>query len=252
MLGETLRTRRVRRGLDLADAAAELGVPAKSLRALEWDRPDLLPSPGEADHLHLRYAAFLGLAVEGLTSATGVVEEPLEDVDEPAAEEPAVAAPTRKARSRRVVLLPVLAALAPAVVIAVVFVVGRTGEGESAREPDREPRASSVVSTPEPGVTVSAEESPPPPPRGRRAELVLTADGGGSWVEAHSGSATGPLLFQGTLEPGRELRLESRRIWLRLGAATNVSLVLNGRPTPADLFGTVDVLVTPQGIRPVG
>jgi cytoskeleton protein RodZ len=236
--------RRVHRGLDLGDAAAELGVPAKSLRALEWDRPDLLESPGEADHLQLRYAAFLGLAVEGLTTATGTVEEP------PAA------APGPKRRSRRALVLPVLAALAPAVVIAVVFVLGRTGEGESAGEAERgEPRASSIVSTPEPGVTVTSEESapppPPPPPRTRRVELVLTADAGGSWVEAHSDSAGGPLLFRGTLEPGRELRLAARRIWMRLGAASNLSFALNGRSTPSELSGTVDVLVTPQGLQPV-
>jgi hypothetical protein len=58
------------------------------------------------------------------------------------------------------------------------------------------------------------------------------------------------VLFQGTLQPGRELRLAARRIWLRLGAASNLSFTLNGRSTPAELFGTVDVLVTPQGIRP--
>lgn len=241
MLGETLRRRREQRGLDLGDAAAELGVPAKSLRALEWDRPDLLESPGDADHLQLRYAAFLGLAVEGLTSATGTVEEP------------AAAPPRPRRRPRRVLLLPVLAALAPAVVIAVVFVLGRTGEGESAGDAEREePRASSIVSTPEPGVTVTSEESAPPPPRTRRVELVLTADRGGSWVEAHSDSASGRLLFQGTLEPGRELRLAARRIWLRLGAASNLSFALNGRSTPSELSGTVDVLVTTRGIQPVG
>jgi cytoskeleton protein RodZ len=256
VLGETLRSRRQQRGLELDDAAAELGVPAKSLRALEWDRPDLLGSPAEAEHLHLRYAAFLGLGMEGLTSATGAVVEPA--VVEPTVAEPTVAAPRPKDRSRRAVWLPALAALAPAVVIGVVFVVGRTGEGESAPEGDREPSASSVVSKPEPGVgvtsdvTVDSEESPAPPPRRSRVELVVTADGGASWVEAHSDSATGPLLFQGTLESGRELRLAGRRIWLRLGAASNVSLALNGRSTPTELFGTVDVLVTPQGIQPVG
>jgi Domain of unknown function (DUF4115)/Helix-turn-helix domain len=231
----------VQRGLELEDAAAALSVPARNLRALEWDRADLLGNPREADQLHLRYAAFLGLAVEGLTSATAI------------AEAPAVAAPAPrpKSRLRRAVWLPVLAALAPAVVIAVVFVLDQT-DGESARDVDREPRASSIVATPEPEVTVTASDSegPAPPARKRRVDLVLTADRGGSWVEAHSDSATGPLLFQGTLESGRELRLAARRIWLRLGAASNLSLEVNGQSTPRDLFGTVDVLVTPQGVRP--
>jgi protein arginine phosphatase len=56
-----LRRRRLQRGLALADAAAELGVTAKSLRAIEWDRRDLLGSPGDAHRIERQYAAFLGL-----------------------------------------------------------------------------------------------------------------------------------------------------------------------------------------------
>jgi cytoskeleton protein RodZ len=246
VLGETLRQRREQRGLELEDAAAALGVPAKDLRALEWDRADLLGSPGEADHLHLRYAAFLGLAVEGLTSATGT-----------AAEAPVAApapAPEPKAK-RRSLLVPLLAVLAPAVLIGVLVVLGESA-GESAREVDSEPRASSIVTTPEPDVTIttitSNEAAPDPAPPERRVNLVVTADGGESWVEARADSASGPVLHQGTLASGRELRLTARRIWLRLGAASNVSLAVNGRSTPREFFGTVDVLVTAQGIRPAG
>jgi cytoskeleton protein RodZ len=240
VLGETLRRRRLQRGLELADAATELGVPARSLRALEWDRPDLLGGFGEADRIERRYAAFLGLEVEEPAAAPTT------------AAAPAAAAPRLRLRPKRALWLALLAAVAPAVVIAVVYVLGETGDEESAPQVDRQPRASSTVSNPDPGVSVTPEEAPAPVPRQRqrRVNLVLTADRGGSWVEAHSDSAAGPVLFQGTLQPGRELRLAARRIWLRLGAASNLSFALNGRSTPAELFGTVDVLVTPQGIRP--
>lgn len=60
-LGEILRRLRLQRGLDLADAAAELGIPAKTLRALEWDRHDLLGGNGDGELIERRYAAFLGL-----------------------------------------------------------------------------------------------------------------------------------------------------------------------------------------------
>jgi cytoskeleton protein RodZ len=234
----------VHRGLTLEEAAATLRVPAKSLRALEWDRPDLVGSPGQAHDLQARYAAFLGLAREALTRAT-------------AEEEPLAAARRPRLLPMRASWLPVLAALAPAVVIVAVLVLGRTSEGESAAEAVRGPRASSI-STPEKSATVTSEKSvtvtsekppAPPPPSRRRVNLVLTAEGEGSWVEAHSDSATGPLLFQGTLQSGRELRLAARRIWLRLGAASNLSLAVNGRATPREFFGTVDVLVTPQGVE---
>jgi hypothetical protein len=239
VLGEKLRTRRVQRGLELADAAAELGVPAKSLRALEWDRPDLVGGTGDADRLAHRYAAFLGLEAETPAPTPAV------------AAAPAAAEPTGKTETKRVLWLPLLAALAPAVVIAVVYVLGRAGEGENAAEGDRQPRASAIASSSDLGVSVTQEE---PQARSvspkRTVNLVVTADRGVSWVEARSDSASGPLLYEGTLENGRELRLDAQSIWLRLGAASNVSLAVNGRPMPRELFGTVDVLVTPQGIEP--
>jgi MFS family permease len=62
-LGETLRRRRLQRGLTVADAAAEVGIPAKNLRAIEWDRGDLLGDPRDVDRIERQYAAFLGLEV---------------------------------------------------------------------------------------------------------------------------------------------------------------------------------------------
>jgi Helix-turn-helix domain len=235
VLGKTLRRRRVQRRLKLSDVAAELGVPAKSLRALEWDRPDLVGGVGDPDRIAHRYAAFLGLEVETPAAAPAPVTAPA----------------TSGPKTKRALWLPMLAALAPAVVIGIVYVLGRAGEGEPAREVDRQPRASAIASNPDPGVSVDSVQQRAAPGRAKRTvSLVVTADRGGSWVEAHSGSASGPLLYQGTLENGRELRLAAQRIWLRLGAASNVSLVLNGRSTPRELFGTVDVVVTSQGIRP--
>jgi cytoskeletal protein RodZ len=40
--GEELRSARVRCGYDVVSVARELGVPSRDLRALEWDRADLL------------------------------------------------------------------------------------------------------------------------------------------------------------------------------------------------------------------
>jgi transcriptional regulator with XRE-family HTH domain len=238
VLGETLRRRRVQRGLELADVAAELGVPAKSVRALEWDRPDLVGAPGDADRIAHRYAAFLDLEVEMPAPA------PLTVTAGTAATAPA-------SKTKRALWWPILAALAPAVVIGVVYLLGRESDGESAREVDSQPRASAIASNPHPGVSGESEPQRAAPGGAKRpVNLVVTADRGGSWVEAHSDSASGPLLYQGTLENGRELRLAAQRIWLRLGAASNVSLALNGRVTPREFFGTVDVVVTTQGIKP--
>jgi Helix-turn-helix domain len=233
--GEELRNRRLQRELELADAAAELGVPAKSVRALEWDRPDLIGDEDEAERIGRRYAALLGL-----------------EKVEPAPA-PVPAAPPPHATERKPALwLPMLAALAPVAVIVVVYAVGKTGNGESAPQVDR--GASSIVTNPEPSVAVeppSEKVSPAPPaPARSTVNLVIAAKESGSWVEAHSDSETGPVLFAGTVDTRREVRLSARKIWLRLGAANNLSLTLNGRPAPTELFGTVDVVVTSRGIQP--
>jgi hypothetical protein len=122
--------------------------------------------------------------------------------------------------------------------------------GASARQPGPRPGISSAVSTPERSDSLTPDV-PPAAPRKRPVKLLLTAIGGDSWVEARSGSPTGPLLYSGTLAHGRELRLATQRIWLRLGAASNLSLAVNGRPAARELQGTVDVLVTAEGIRRV-
>jgi protein-tyrosine phosphatase len=41
-----------------------LGIPAKSLRAVEWDRRDLLGTPGDAYRIEREYAAYLGLQLD--------------------------------------------------------------------------------------------------------------------------------------------------------------------------------------------
>ena len=72
--------------------------------------------------------------------------------------------------------------------------------------------------------------------------LVLTASRGDCWVEARAGSATGAVLYAGTLANGGSLRFSRPRIWLRLGAASNVDLEINGRPSTIP-SGTVELVV---------
>jgi transcriptional regulator with XRE-family HTH domain len=231
-LGETLRRRRLERGLALDDAARELGVPAKILRAIEWDRRDLLARTADVEGIERRYRAFLGL-----------------EVDAPSP--PAEATPPRRGAGRNV-WIALLAGFVPLVVVALAYLfqeVTAGGDSESGRQLEAEPRLSLTLATPGGSGAATSEDSPSPPGK-RGANLVITAEGGDSWVEARAGSRAGPVLFQGTLRRGRKLRLTAERIWVRLGAASNLSLAVNGRPAPTDLQGTLDVLVTPKGIRP--
>ena len=56
------------------EAARALGISAKVLRAIEWDRRDLLGDAEDTDRMERRYAAFLGLPLE--RPASSVIESP--------------------------------------------------------------------------------------------------------------------------------------------------------------------------------
>jgi cytoskeletal protein RodZ len=73
-IGETFRSRRLERGLSLDEAAAKLGLPASSLRAIEWDRSDLISTPGDVERIGRQYAAFLGL--DNTASPAETAEQP--------------------------------------------------------------------------------------------------------------------------------------------------------------------------------
>jgi Domain of unknown function (DUF4115) len=82
------------------------------------------------------------------------------------------------------------------------------------------------------------------PARGKAVgpTLILSATRGDCWVEVRSGSATGQALYAGTLTTGRSLRFYRPKLWLRLGAASNVDIVVNGRPSSVPP-GTVELTV---------
>jgi uncharacterized iron-regulated membrane protein len=72
--------------------------------------------------------------------------------------------------------------------------------------------------------------------------LILAATRGDCWVEARAGSATGKALYSGTLASGSTLRFNRPKLWIRLGAASNVDIMVNGRPSSVPT-GTVELTV---------
>jgi hypothetical protein len=79
-------------------------------------------------------------------------------------------------------------------------------------------------------------------PKRTRTSLILAATRGDCWVEVRAGSATGEALYAGTLSSGSSLRFNRPRLWLRLGAASNVDIVVNGRPSSVPP-GTVELVL---------
>ena len=78
--------------------------------------------------------------------------------------------------------------------------------------------------------------------------LSATAD---TWVEIRSSSADGDVLYSGILPQGSAKRFRSTQLWASLGAASNLTARLNGKPLHLPP-GTYSALVGARGLRPVG
>jgi Domain of unknown function (DUF4115) len=110
-------------------------------------------------------------------------------------------------------------------------------------EPVVAPQSAPAAENPRPrAARPIARRKPVRKPAPKGPTLVLTATRGDCWVEVRAGTATGATLFAGTLSTGRSLRFSRPKIWLRLGAASNVDIVVNGRPSSVPP-GTVELTV---------
>lgn len=124
--------------------------------------------------------------------------------------------------------------------------VAAVAGGAAAKEP---PPSTEPLRT-----TLSARaKGPATPARSHRrlARLVLTASRGDCWLVVRKGSAQGPVLYQGTVASGDTVRFSGKRIWLRMGAASNLDAILNGEPVRDFAQGTVDMLASAKGLRAV-
>jgi hypothetical protein len=94
--------------------------------------------------------------------------------------------------------------------------------------------------TPEP----QAESKPPAPTaaKAKATAIVLSATRGDCWISVRAGSAEGLVLYEGTLPQGESLRFSQSKVWLRLGAASNVDILVDGRQSVVPT-GTVELLL---------
>lgn len=246
-LGSSLREARLRRQVDLVQAEQATKIRGKYLRALEEERFELLPAETYVKGFLRSYAEYLGLDgqlyVDEYNSryATGEEEAPLR------ARRRSAPPPRRPVESRGVIL--VLAAIV--LVTALVIAAWRFGAPED--QGDLLQSGTTAISRPKPTATPEA------PPRRRRAtarparnaKLLLRAALGETWIEVRNGSAGGEQLFAGTLEQGRTMGFEKRRLWLNIGRPGTLVVRVNGKRRALPRTDEpVVVLVTPSGVRP--
>jgi cytoskeletal protein RodZ len=209
-IGTSLRDARERQGLDLHEAEQAVKIRAKYLRALEAEDFDVLPAQTYVRGFLRAYADYLGLDgqlyVDEYTSRFVVDEY----------------APRRVRRvkvrrqpyprvERNIVLL---ALTGIAVVTALIIAAWKFGGSDTQTIPNL------------------SQVKPSAPKQHRavtRTNLVVKAVRGSSLLQVRAGSATGRLLYQGTLEKRQSQQFSARSLWLNVGSPENLSLRLNGR-----------------------
>jgi Domain of unknown function (DUF4115) len=80
--------------------------------------------------------------------------------------------------------------------------------------------------------------------------LRLTARSG-TWLEVRSSTATGSVLYAGTLPAGSSKAFHARALWARFGAAGNLSARLGGKPLLLP-SGTYTAMFDKHGWRRLG
>ena len=233
-IGNSLREARLRQGLDFPELEQATKIRGKYLRALEDEQFDLLPAQTYVKGFLRSYAEYLGLDgqlyVDEYNSRFVVGEE------EPQSRPRRSVPPSRGVQVQsRVVLLTLLGIAA---VTALVIVAWTRGEPPSAT-----PVGLGTSKSP-------THQSQAPTVQPVQVRLLVKASRGPCWLQVHKTSATGPILFQGTLDQGQKQLFTARKLWITLDRPENLVTILNGHTRRLPVGGVKTLTVTPRGIRP--
>jgi cytoskeletal protein RodZ len=234
-IGNSLREARLRQSLDFPEIEQSTKIRGKYLRALEDEQFDVLPAQTYVKGFLRSYAEYLGLDgqlyVDEYNSRFVVGEE-----DAPARPRRSAPPPPRGTQVQSRVLLLTLLGIAS--VTAIVIIAWNWGEPQK-----KEPVG--LGTTPAQTPVVARR-----PVTTRAIRLIVTAKRGNCWLEVHSGSATGRIIFQGTLERGQRKLFSGQTLWITLDRPENLGTVLNGHSRILPGGGVKTLIVTSRGIRP--
>ena len=233
-IGNSLREARLRQGLDFPELEQGTKIRGKYLRALEDEHFDVLPAQTYVKGFLRSYAEYLGLDgqlyVDEYNSRFVVGEE------EPQSRPRRSAPPSRGVQVQsRVVLLTLLGIAA---VTALVIVAWTRGEPPSSTPVGLGP------------AKPATQQTAPPATTRAQVRLLVKASRGPCWLQVHKTSATGPILFQGTLDQGQKQLFTARKLWITLDRPENLVTILNGRTRRLPVGGVKTLIVTPRAIRP--
>ena len=209
-IGNSLREARERRGIELAQAELATKIRGKYLRALEDEQFAVLPAQTYVKGFLRTYAEYLGLDgqlyVDEFNSRFVSGEEYEPRVRRSAARRP-------QHRHRRLETNVVLVALGVIVVLTVIVISAW--------------KASNGSSPATPPVTTAPKVVPKP--RVKPPLFEVTAKRGQTHVIVHKGSATGNVVFDGTISKGDAPRaIKGTRLWVQIDTPENLSIKIDG------------------------
>lgn len=220
-LGTSLREARTRQGLDIPQAELATKIRAKYLRALEEEHFDVLPAETYVKGFLRAYAEFLGL--DGQLY--------VDEYESRFAEDGFVDAPVRRRSTQRDLSFErraiVLALVGVTALAALVIVAWKFG-GASPSSPNVIPGASQTA------------------PKG------LVFSGAGTYIEVRHGSASGKVLYEGTLQAGDLNAVAGQRFWIRVLHPRHLRLTLNGKVVSLPVRPSLKVIVTPTSTALAG
>ena len=213
-LGISLREARTRQGLDIPQAELATKIRGKYLRALEEEHFDVLPAETYVKGFLRTYADFLGL--DGQLYVDEYVSR--------FAVENFVDAPVRRSSTqhelsfeRRAVVLALVGVSALAALVIVAWKFG-------------------AASPSTPNVIPAASQTAP-------SGLVFS--GPGTYVEVRHETASGKVLYAGTLQAGDLNAIAGQRFWIRILHPKHLRLTLNGKAVSLPARASLKVIVTP-------
>jgi hypothetical protein len=236
-IGSSLREARLRQGVDFVEAEAATKIRSKYLHALEDEQFEVLPAQTYVKGFLRAYADYLGLdgqlyVDEYNSRYVGAEEEPVV--------RPRRGSSTSRTHRRIESSVVALALVGIATAAALVIVAWKWG-GESPNTlPGFDERA----------VAPTTANGKPAPPRSQRAFSVeLLAARGPTWVEVRRGAAIGPVLFEGTIDPGKSQPFTQKRVWVNVAVPENLVVKIKGHLARVPRARVL--IVTPKGVRAV-
>jgi cytoskeleton protein RodZ len=233
-IGNTLREARVRRNLTLQQVEEDTKIRVKYVQAMENEDFDIMPGVTYVKGFLRTYSEYLALDPEVMLGEYRSRGVKTKEIQEPFGGVSMLGAPHSHRGRNTIVFVAVICLL----VLGVIWILGR---GDDARPPT-EPGALGITSSsPSPSTSAKPQKTSPPVVKG---ELRITAPSGDSWLEVRKDSATGAVLFSGTVTKGKTRVFVGDVLWLRLGNPSAVRIRVEGRKiAPSDSVDPVDYLV---------